>query len=60
MTIDQAIRIIQKDRDDEAVDWGSPLGEAYKLSFEALKDLKKFDEIRGKDARLPLPGETKD
>jgi len=34
--------------------------EASKLGIEALKDLQRFDEIRGRDARLLLPGETKD
>lgn len=32
--------------------------DAFKLGIEALKDLLRFDEIRGKQARLPLPGET--
>ncbi len=36
------------------------LYEADKLSIEALKDLVKFDAIRGKEARLLLPGETEE
>lgn len=34
--------------------------EAVQLGNEALKDLVRFDEIRGKQDRLPLPGETKE
>jgi hypothetical protein len=43
MTMDEAIKLIQEDIDDESVDWDTPLGEAYKMSFEALKLLKAAD-----------------
>ncbi len=33
--------------------------EAVQLGIEALKDLQRFDKIRGQKARLLLPGETK-
>jgi len=58
MTIDEAIKLIQEDADDEDVNWDSPLGRAYKLSFEALKEVKK---ARYGDPALDgelLPGET--
>ncbi len=43
ITIDEAIGLIQKDINDESVDWDSLLGRAYKLSFEALKLLSSAD-----------------
>jgi len=64
MRIDEAIEIIQKDIDNEDVDWNTPLGEAYMLSFEAAKRLKnRRDTNTGLlsastwEKRL-LPGET--
>lgn len=60
MTKDKAIKLIQKDIDDEDVDWDSPLGSAYKLSFEALKRCKVLAENSPLWAAKPLPGETKD
>ena len=60
MTIDEAIKLIQKDIDDENVAWDSSLGIAYKLSFEALKEVKK---ARAGDPALDgelLPGETEE
>jgi len=59
MTIDEAIRLIQEDIGDEDVDWNSPLGEAYKLSFEALKVLSKRPFDWDDDNPFRLPGETK-
>lgn len=60
MTIDKAIEIKLQWRKDN---YPPPLADemnADMLSIEALKDLKTFDRIRGKDDRLPLPGETED
>ena len=55
MKLEKAIKLIQADIDDEDVEWNSPLGRAYKLSFEALKRIIEFHE----DDEL-LPGETKE
>ena len=57
MTIDEAIKLIQLDVDDEDVAWDTPLGEAYKLSLEALKQVRK--ERTGYETYAPdlLPGE---
>jgi len=55
MTIDEAIKLIQADINDEDVEWDSPLGRAYKLSFEALKDVKKN---RQGTFTILLPGES--
>ena len=60
MTLDKAIELIQADIDDEAIEWDSPLGRAYKLSFEALKRTKKEREIQGGLYNFELPGETPD
>jgi len=60
MTIDEAIKLIKKDVDDEDVEWNSPLGEAYKLSFEALRQIKQI-RVYAKELYLPLlPGETEE
>lgn len=60
MTTTEAIRLIQKDIDDEDVDWDSPLGEAYKMSFEALKDLKAERNVLIGLGKRMLPGETEE
>ena len=60
MTIDEAMKLIQADIDDENIDWETPLGEAYKLSNEALKREKTWRRVGvDTDAQL-LPGETKE
>jgi len=60
MKIDEAIKLIQADIDDEDVEWDSPLGRAYKLGIEALKHYKRqrnaFDDPQG----YRLPGETEE
>jgi len=60
MNIDKAIKLIQLDIDDEDVDWDTLLGEAYKLSFEALK---RYGNLRWRN-RIPdwelLLGETEE
>lgn len=56
--IDEAINLIQEDIDDEDVDWNSPLGRAYKLSFEALKRIKLGRDTPAGLSFIPLPGET--
>jgi len=58
MTIDEAIKLIQADIDDDDVDWNSPLGEAYKLGFEALKAEEKRRRFAIPDRANLLPGET--
>jgi hypothetical protein len=58
MTLDEAIRLIQDDINDESVDWNTPLGEAYKLSFEALKLNRLMRETYAHPQLLVLPGET--
>ena len=60
MTIDEAIKLIQADIDDEDVEWSSPLGEAYKLGFEALKIIRHIREIDIPCSIGTLPGETKE
>jgi len=35
MLLDEAITLIQADINDASVDWNTPLGTAYKLSFQA-------------------------
>ena len=60
MTIDEATKLIQADIDDKDGEWNSPLGEAYELSFEALKWVQKErPNLYGKYPPL-LPGETKE
>ena len=60
MKIDKAIELIQKDIDDKDVDWNSPLGKAYKMSFEALKRLQEARKKVYFTSRMLLPGETKE
>jgi len=60
MTIDEAIKLIQVDIDDENVEWDSPLGRAYKLGFEALKRHRNDRDDGTIDFDDFLPGETKD
>jgi hypothetical protein len=57
MTIDEAIKLIQADIDDKDVEWDSSLGEAYKLSFEALKRIKVLRASELASPRTRLPGE---
>lgn len=58
MKLDEAIDLIQEDIDDEDVEWDSPLGEAYKLSFEALKFWKTLRDNGALPSGTILPGET--
>lgn len=58
MTLDEAIKLIQEDIDDKSIDWDTPLGEAYKMSFEALKRVKDTRKRSVYAIRAPLPGET--
>ncbi|MBA7642046.1 hypothetical protein ES703_49732 [subsurface metagenome] len=58
MTLEEVIKLIQADIDDEDVEWDSPLGRAYKLSFEALKRHKALQESPYYTRLGPLPGET--
>lgn len=60
MTLEEAIKLIQADIDDEHVDWDSPLGTAYKISFEALKRLQNCLHHNCFVTDRPLPGETKE
>lgn len=60
MRLDEAIGLIQADIEDEDVDWDSPLGEAYKLSFEALKRCREAMVNKTIWDYRPLPGETED
>ncbi|GAI63967.1 unnamed protein product, partial [marine sediment metagenome] len=53
-------KLIQADIDDEDVEWDSPLGRAYKLSFEALKRLVAWRNDNDEDLLWDLPGETTD
>lgn len=59
MTVDEALKEIQADIDNEDVEWDSPLGRAYKLSFEALKRVKEHRAEFGNIPYINLPGETK-
>lgn len=54
----EGIKLIQSDIDDKTVDWDSPLGQAYKLSFEALKTVQAERTIYGFKRWRRLPGET--
>jgi len=58
MTIDEAIKLIQADIDEQNVEWDSPLGIAYKLSFEALKRQKMIRGKKSTTLTYPLPGEV--
>ncbi len=58
MELTEAIRLIQEDINDVKVDWKCPLGQAYKLSFEALKRHRDRDYLRYLQMHEPLPGET--
>ena len=60
MTIDEALKLIQEDIDDKDVEWNSPLGKAYKLSFEALKHIKRDRELPHNPNHPLLPGETEE
>ncbi len=60
MKIEKAIKLIQADIDDGDVEWDSPLGEAYKLSFEALKEIERARTYSVGLIPNLLPGETKD
>ncbi|GAI91505.1 unnamed protein product [marine sediment metagenome] len=59
-TLKEAVKLIQADIDDEDVEWDSPLGRAYKLSFEALKRIKTYRLSKGWRPSILLPGETKE
>jgi len=56
--LDEALKLIQADLDDEDVDWDTPLGSAYKLSFEALKTIIAARATKTVYILHPLPGET--
>lgn len=58
MKLEKALKLIQADIDDKDVEWDSQLGEAYKLSFEALKCRKYQSEQTSKWADILLLGET--
>ena len=58
MRLDKARTLIEADIDDEDVEWNSPLGEAYKLSFEALKRIMENRRDGGTFGVPLLPGET--
>lgn len=60
MRLDKAIEQIQADVNNEDVDWDSPLGRAYKLSFEALKFKHEWDMGRIFPNNHLLPGETEE
>jgi len=60
MTIDEAIKLIQGDIDNEDVEWDSPIGRAYKLSFEALKRCKRAREYASFIPVYPLEGEAEE
>lgn len=60
ITLNEAIELIQKDIDDKSVDWDSPLGRAYKMSFEALKRIKANRRNELFSCRPPLPGEKEE
>lgn len=57
MKIDEALKLIQKDIDDKDVDWESPLGKAYKLSFETLKHMQHDHRSSVPWNKPLLPGE---
>ena len=58
MTIDEAIKLIQADIEDENVDWDTRLGHAYKISFEGLKHYKLAKQLGDVPQAFLLPGET--
>lgn len=58
MIIDEAIELIQKDIDDENIDWDSPLGRAYKLSFEALRKYQGDKKVGCIRSDYFLPSES--
>jgi len=60
MNLPKAIELIQLDIEDENVNWNTPLGEAYKLSFEALKRVKDMRISPCTTADELLPNETED
>ena len=58
MQIDGAIKLIQKDLDENYYEEGSPLEAATKLGIEALKQVRQI-RVYAKRLYLPLlPGET--
>ena len=62
MTINEAVRLIQADINDESAEWNSPLGDAYRLGFEALKRVNGQREwgLRHAVIYIALPGETEE
>lgn len=58
MKLKKACELIQEDIDDEDIDWDSPLGKAYKLSFEALTRQRDREHITFSGMLMPLAGET--
>jgi len=60
MNLEEAIKLIQADIDDEDVEWDSPLGRAYKLGIEALKAVRSARATNYWTPIPLLPGETKD
>ena len=59
MTIDKAIAILARWREEESVDNEVELHEAEALGIEALKVIKEFRTGCYKTINSPLPGETK-
>ncbi len=60
MNVNDAIKLIRANIKDEKVEWDSPLGRAYKLSFEALKRVRDQRKFKlSKHVKL-LPWETEE
>ncbi len=60
MKTKEALQLIQEDRDNEDINWDSPLGRAYLLSFEALKRHHGRQHLTFTGMMKPLPGETEE
>lgn len=58
MTIDEAIRILQRDIDEHYCLEGKSVDAAHKLGIEALKLFKEFQKVTGGHQGARLPGET--
>lgn len=60
MTIDEAIKLIQKDIDDNYFEEGSPLETATQLGIEALRAVQFWNHKQLPQFQIHLSGETRD
>jgi hypothetical protein len=60
MTLDEAIKVIEKELEYWSFDRGAKYLEAWKLGIEALRAIKEMRTEGCFQCQIPLPGETKE